>query len=232
MRAPRAGGLLLALLCIAVSASPAAAKEVRLPKPYLGAFTETKGLAVDQGTHDVYAIDGRNEVQQIKVSATAGKAKLKYGAGEVEVAFDASAPQMETALIALICPGGNCVFVNGGPGDASGSSPYVVGFTTTLASTDVGQIQCESGTPALTGGSGCTVETTTGGVNGTIARYHADGTPSDFSALGTNRIDGSSPGADQTPQGGLHFDFAVITQIAVDNSDTATDGEICSSVRS
>jgi len=103
MRARLGGGLLLALLCIAVSASPAAAKETRLPKPSLGAFTGAQGLAVDQGTHDVYAIDARSEIQRIKVSATAGKAKLKYGAGEVEVAFNASAGQMETGR-ALAAP--------------------------------------------------------------------------------------------------------------------------------
>src|SRR4029077_6565876 len=99
-------------------------------------------------------------------------------------------------------------------------------FQTSLSSTDVPQIQCENGTPPLTGGSGCSVETTINGVNGTIARYHADGTPSEFSALGTNRIDGRAPGGDQTPQGALHFDIARIVQIAVDNSGTATDGEI------
>ena len=88
------------------------------------------------------------------------------------------------------------------------------------------QIQCESGTPPLSGGSGCSVETTVPGVNGTIARYHADGTPSDFSALGSNRIDGRAPGSDLTPQGALHFDIAQLTQIAIDNSGTATDGEI------
>jgi hypothetical protein len=215
---------LCALLGASAFATPAAAKEVRLLKPHIGAFTEAKGLAVDQGTHDVYAIDGRAEVQRIKVSATAGKAKLSYGAGApVEVAFNASAVQVGSALIDLICPGEECLFVNGGLATAGGS---VVHFKATLASTDVEQIGCESGTPPLSGGAGCTVETTVNGTIGTIARYHADGTPSDFSALGTNRMDGRSPGSDQTPQGGLHFDFAEITQIAVDNSDTATDGEI------
>ena len=233
MRARCVGGLLLVILCVAVAAAPAAAKEARLAKPHVGAFTEAKGLAVDQGTHDVYTVDGRSEVQRIKISATAGNARLKFGAKQVEVAFNLSAVQMETALIGLICPGGNCLFVNGGPGNAAGSSPYIVTYGTTLGSTDVEQIQCESGTPPLSGGSSCSVETTVPGVNGTIARYHADGTPSDFSALGTNRIDGRAPGSDPTPQGGLHFDgTASLTQIAVDDSGTATDGEIYATQRS
>jgi hypothetical protein len=220
----RLGGALLALCaCAGALAGAAGAQEARLPQPPLGSFTETKGLAVDQGSHEVYAIDGRSEEQRIKVSATAGNAKLRFGAGEVEVAFNASAVQMETALRNLICPGGNCLFVNGGLATAGGS---VVNFQTTLASADVEQIVCESGTPPLSGGTGCTVETTVNGVNGTIARYHANGTPSEFSALGSNRIDGGSPGSDQTPQGALHFDVARLVQIAVDDSGTATDGEI------
>jgi hypothetical protein len=217
---------LLTLLCVGVltDGGTAGAKEVRLPKPHLGVFTETKGVAVDQGTHDVYAIDGRSEVQQIKVSATGGKAKLTFGAGApVEVNFNASASQVGAALTTLICPGSTCLFVNGGLATSGGS---VVNFQTTLATTDVKQIGCESGTPPLSGGTGCTVETKVNGVSGAIARYHADGTSSDFSALGSNRIDGRAPDSDQTPQGGLHFDVALISQIAVDNSGATTDGEI------
>src|ERR1044072_2913275 len=62
-----------------------------------------------------------------------------------------------------------------------------------------------------------------------ISRYHADGTPSNFSALGGNVIDGASPGADATPQNGLNFNPGFgnfYGQIAVDNSGTATDGNI------
>ncbi|HEY8808436.1 MAG TPA: hypothetical protein VIM28_00315 [Solirubrobacterales bacterium] len=62
-----------------------------------------------------------------------------------------------------------------------------------------------------------------------ISRYHSDGTPSDFSALATNVIDGVGPGADQTPQNGLGFDTGfgpLYGQIAVDESGTATDGDI------
>jgi hypothetical protein len=227
VRARRVGGALLAVcVCLGALASAAGAKEARVAKPNLGAFTATKGLAVDQGTKDVYAIDGRSEEQQIRISATAGKARLKFGGKEVEVDFNVSAAQMKAALVGLICPGENCVVVNGGPGNAAGSSPYRIEFVRTLASTEVEQIGCESGTPALSGGTGCTVETAVNGVNGSIARYHADGTPADFSALGTNRIDGRAPGSDETPEKALRFESAELVQIAVDDSGTATDGEI------
>ncbi len=67
---------------------------------------------------------------------------------------------------------------------------------------------------------------------GTVGRYHADGTPSPFSALGTNVIDAKGNGecptvpadCDQTPQNG--FPHLGSAQIAVDDSSTLTDGNI------
>jgi hypothetical protein len=51
----------------------------------------------------------------------------------------------------------------------------------------------------------------------TISRYHPDGTPSDFSALGTNVIGGFDFGENAVPTEG---------QVAIDESGTATDGDI------
>ncbi len=67
-----------------------------------------------------------------------------------------------------------------------------------------------------------------------IKRYNPDGTAANFSGLGTNAIDGKGNGecatvpadCDQTPQNGLGFASASESQIAVDNSGTATDGDI------
>jgi hypothetical protein len=56
---------------------------------------------------------------------------------------------------------------------------------------------------------------------GTVSRWNPDGTPAEFSALGTNVIDGS-----ETPQGELSFGSAGEAQIAVDNSSGANDGNI------
>jgi hypothetical protein len=58
-----------------------------------------------------------------------------------------------------------------------------------------------------------------------IKRYKADGTPDDFSALTGNAIDGKE-GADATPQNGLGFSGISESQIAIDNSGGATDGNI------
>jgi hypothetical protein len=59
----------------------------------------------------------------------------------------------------------------------------------------------------------------------TISRYNPDGTPANFAALGTNVIDGQGSG-DETPQNGLSFSSPAESQIAVDNSGSATDGNI------
>jgi hypothetical protein len=68
-----------------------------------------------------------------------------------------------------------------------------------------------------------------------VLRFNSDGTPDNFSALGTNRIDASGGSncpvvpadCDQTPQGGFQFSsFAGEQQIAIDNSGTITNGNI------
>jgi Collagen triple helix repeat (20 copies)/Divergent InlB B-repeat domain len=61
-----------------------------------------------------------------------------------------------------------------------------------------------------------------------ITRWHEDGTPDNFSALGsTNAIDAMS-GADQTPQEGFNFPpfSAGEFQLAIDDSGTSTNGDI------
>jgi hypothetical protein len=65
-----------------------------------------------------------------------------------------------------------------------------------------------------------------GAGEGTISRFHSDGTPAPFSALGTNVIDGKGAG-DEVPGGeGLTFVFPEGIQVAVDNSGGPTNGDI------
>ena len=60
----------------------------------------------------------------------------------------------------------------------------------------------------------------------TLYRYNADGSASNFSALGSNAIDGEGSG-DETPQVGLSIPSSrKESQIAIDESGTATDGDI------
>jgi hypothetical protein len=56
-----------------------------------------------------------------------------------------------------------------------------------------------------------------------VQKLDAAGNPVDFSALGSNTLDGAG-GADATPEGGFSFDNPSAAQVAVDNSGGATDG--------
>ncbi len=85
---------------------------------------------------------------------------------------------------------------------------------------------------ALVEGRGAAIDQSTGdflvldaGVPPSIKRFKPDGTPDDFSALGTNAIDGKE-GPDATPQNDLDFALPGESQIAVDNSGGLTDGDI------
>lgn len=206
-------------------------------------FTTASALAVDEGSGDLYVADvGTDEVQSVQIAATGGNFKLEFeGAVTGELSFNATAAQVASALASLtVVPAARDLVVTGGPGDASGTSPYVVTFTHALGGSDVGQLACIAGSPPLSGGGGCSVSTTTPGVNNAVRRFNADGTPHPFTALGTNAIDGSgaggcspptpSPECDQTPQNGILRTFgAVISQeqqIAIDESGTATDGDV------
>jgi hypothetical protein len=55
-----------------------------------------------------------------------------------------------------------------------------------------------------------------------VQKFDASGTPADFSALGSNTLDGAG-GADATPEGGFAFDGPSAAEVAVDDSGGATD---------
>lgn len=70
----------------------------------------------------------------------------------------------------------------------------------------------------------------------TLSRFHADGTPAPFAALGGNVIDGKEANGkpcseepascDETPQNEINFSFSEEVQIAIDESGGPTDGNI------
>jgi hypothetical protein len=86
-------------------------------------------------------------VQSIKVAAVEGTFKLSFEAQTTAaLPFNASAVEVRDALNALSTIGGRggAVTVSGGPGDASGSNPYVVSFGGALAGRAVGSITIDS----------------------------------------------------------------------------------------
>jgi hypothetical protein len=58
-----------------------------------------------------------------------------------------------------------------------------------------------------------------------VQKFDAAGNPLDFSALGTNTLDGAG-GPDATPEGGFFFDSNSAAQVAVDNSGGPANGSL------
>jgi hypothetical protein len=109
------------------------------------------GDVVAQGPGD----SGQDEVQELVIAATAGTFKLSFRdplgdsatATTAPLPFNATAAQVEAALngLATVASHGGSVSVSGGPGDGTGSSPYLIGFEGSLAGDDVPQLQVDRG---------------------------------------------------------------------------------------
>jgi len=106
----------------------------------------------------------RDEQQRVVVAATGGTFPLKFtapnGSSEVTapIAFDASAAQVQAALVALAGIGPGDVIVSGGPGDEKGSQPYTIKFAGALAGANLAPLGSDGG--ALTGPSSGVVVST------------------------------------------------------------------------
>jgi len=119
-----------------------------------------------------------DETQAVRVDATTGSFKLGFGAETTaDIAANASAAQVESALAALpsIGPGG--ASVSGGPGDAGGTAPYIVSFDGgSLAGTNQPPLSATNGTVPLSGGdASISAYTLNQGSNGYEICQPADG---------------------------------------------------------
>jgi hypothetical protein len=108
-----------------------------------------------------------NEKQSVKIEATGGTSKWTVPVFEDpaeqtgKIKWDATAKEVQEALDAL--PGLNPgdVVVTGGPGDATGTTPYILTFGGRLADTDVAATTVD--TTELTGEKKATITTSTAG---------------------------------------------------------------------
>lgn len=119
-----------------------------------------------------------NEVQAVRVDATGGSFKLSFGgATTADISASASADVMEAALNGLSSIGSDGVSVSGGPGDAGGTTPYLVSFTgPSLGGDNQPLLSATDGSSPLSG-SGAEISTYTtiqGGIGFEICRP-ADG---------------------------------------------------------
>ena len=114
-----------------------------------------------------------NEQQEVRVRAGAGTFKLSFGASTtVDLSFDATEPEVQSALNALASIGGagGSVTVTEQLGNPSTATPfiYVVAFKGSLAGKDVAQLSATSGSTPLSAGNPKTE---------LEVRTRADGTP-------------------------------------------------------
>lgn len=155
-----------------------------------GQLNTPRGVAVNQGSGNVYVVDGTNnrvavfdsngaflrtfgtdvvasgpdqanEMQSVAVAATTGSFTLIFnGVPTSSLSATTSAAQVQSALNALgtINSEGGSVTVTGGPGNATGSTPYRIVFNGgPLAGADVPQVLAVN--EGLAGGSPATTIT-------------------------------------------------------------------------
>jgi hypothetical protein len=109
-----------------------------------------------------------DETQAVRLDATSGTFKLSFGADTTaDLAVNATATQLEAALNALPLIGSGGVGVTGGPGNAGGTTPYIVTFDgPSLAGTDQPLLEASDGSAPLGGGNGATTYTINNGGSG------------------------------------------------------------------
>jgi hypothetical protein len=102
-----------------------------------------------------------DEVQSVRVDATGGSFKLTFKEETTsDISATATAGAVESALDALSTVNGN-VTVGGGPGDAGGTTPYLVRFDGgTLDGKAQPEMVAANGASPLTGGAGTVTVTT------------------------------------------------------------------------
>jgi hypothetical protein len=147
-----------------------------------------------------YGPDQSTEVQYLDVAATAGNFKLSFeGRSTPELPAAATAAAVQTALNGLetISKEGGSLTVTGGPGDATGSSPYRIAFNGgPLAKANVAQIGTVN--VSLSGGSpatAITIGTANNGESGFEICVPASGDAC------KNGSEGSAGGSMSSPQG-------------------------------
>lgn len=143
-------------------------------RPVVGAADATATVASDGSvvfTGLTYAADyiatetPGSEVRSLTVDATGGTFNLASGDENQDLAFNISAANLKTAIVALLDATAADVTVTGGPGDSGGTTPYVITFGGALANQAVPALTTDA--TSLTGGAHtASIATTTQGRTG------------------------------------------------------------------
>jgi hypothetical protein len=149
--------LALALACLTLAA------------PVLAAETAAPGWEITSTTFPTNLAPGSavDEVQEVTVAAAEGTFTLAFRGDETAaIPFDAPAATVQADLEALPSVGAGNVTVTGGPGDATGTKPYVLTFIDTLGGVDTGEILTNG--EHLAGGTATDTVTTKGAAGGAL----------------------------------------------------------------
>lgn len=114
-----------------------------------------------------------NEQQKIIVTAEGGTFALKFGGKETAaIKFNATPAEVAAALTALSTIASGDVKVSGGPGDSTGSSPYLISFVGSLEDQNVAQVEAVGTNLTATGTHTAVASTVAPGVGptGTVIR--------------------------------------------------------------
>ena len=220
---------------VSLLAGPAGASSILTASGALVSGERISGPGIQPGTVVSNVNEGAGTFTLSKPVTAAGPA-----AGlAADLPYDARAITVAAALKKLPALGDNL------SGDKSRARPdnefspivRAVEFTGTLAAKPAELISCDGS--GLTGTAPtCSVSELNHGRRAGLYRYHADGTPAPFATLGTNVIDGmrgyggkpcaeEPSSCDETPQGQLNLnEQAFGLGVAIDESGTATDGDI------
>lgn len=107
-------------------------------------------------------VTGKNDVQTVKVDATSGNYTLEYGGIKTgNLAFNLTAAELK-AKLELIAALQSNIKVTGGPGNAGGTTPYVVEFINDRANKAV-EILVGASVSLAGGGAAVTVTHTVSG---------------------------------------------------------------------
>lgn len=158
-----------AVQCFLKTESEVERRESRAPTPNPAATGVIASGAVTftglEPTTDYVMEAVVDEIQNVKVDATGGKHKLKFESQTTgDIKYNATALEMEEALVALSNIAEGDVKVTGGPGNSGGTTPYSVKFLKAWSGTNVGVLEHVAGSEALSGGgAAATISTTTQG---------------------------------------------------------------------
>jgi hypothetical protein len=116
----------------------------------------------------------KNEVRTLTVDATGGTFNLASGDESADLAFNISAANLKTAIVAALDVTSSDVTVTGGPGDSGGTTPYVITFVGALGKSPSVPALTVDGTLLTGGGHTASIALTTGGRVGgeNIVRFH------------------------------------------------------------